>query len=42
MLKCGKEIYPHRPDLATIQMYECPTCHNRVGIHKDTYKTSSI
>lgn len=38
LLKNGKEIYPHRPDLATIQMYECPQCHNRVGIHKGTTK----
>lgn len=38
LLKSGREIYPHRPDLATIQMYECPYCHNRVGVHKGTYK----
>ena len=37
-LKSGKECYPHRPDLYDIKMYECPKCHNRVGIHKGTTK----
>lgn len=35
-LKSGKELYPHRPDLYSIKMYECPICHNRVGTHKGT------
>lgn len=37
-LKSGKEIYSHRPDLYDIKMYECPNCHNRVGVHKGTTK----
>lgn len=34
----GREIYPHRDDLQDILMYECPFCHNRVGVHKGTTK----
>lgn len=37
-LKSGKEIYPHRPALYDVNMYECPNCHNRVGVHKGTTK----
>lgn len=38
-LKTGREIYPHRPDLYDIKMYECSNCHNRVGIHKGATKS---
>lgn len=37
-LKTGREVYPHRPDLYNIKMYECPNCHNRVGVHRGTTK----
>jgi endogenous inhibitor of DNA gyrase (YacG/DUF329 family) len=30
----GKEIYPHRPDLAGKILYRCPICGNYVGTHK--------
>ena len=32
-LTSGKEIYPHRPDLADIPMWRCDACHNYVGTH---------
>jgi hypothetical protein len=31
--KTGKDIYPHRPDLATKQFWQCATCGNYVGCH---------
>lgn len=37
-LKSGEEIYPHRPDLYDLKMYECPHCHGRVGVHKGATK----
>lgn len=30
----GREIYPHRPDLAGKILYRCPVCGNYVGTHK--------
>lgn len=32
----GVEIYKHRPDLASLIFYQCPTCKNYVGGHKDS------
>lgn len=29
----GAEIYPHRPDLATLPFWKCDTCGNYVGCH---------
>lgn len=30
----GDVVYPHRPDLANLIFYRCPTCGNFVGTHK--------
>ena len=38
----GKEIYPHRPDLARLEFYQCNGCGNYVGCHKDTGKPLGI
>ena len=32
----GIDIYKHRPDLANLIFYQCPTCKNYVGCHKDS------
>lgn len=32
----GKEIYPHRPDLASLPFWKCRTCGNFVGCHHKT------
>ena len=32
----GAEIYPHRPDLADLPFWKCPTCGNFVGCHHKT------
>jgi hypothetical protein len=32
-LTSGREIYPHRPELAHIPFMICDTCHNHVGCH---------
>lgn len=32
----GREIYPHRPDLAKLPFWKCDACGNYVGCH---YKT---
>jgi hypothetical protein len=32
----GKEIYPHRPDLAALPFWRCDTCKNFVGCHHKT------
>lgn len=32
----GKEIYPHRPDLAGLPFWICDTCRNYVGCHHKT------
>lgn len=32
----GHEIYPHRPDLATLPFWKCDTCGNYVGCHHKT------
>ena len=31
--KTGKDIYPHRSDLAGKLFWQCPTCKNYVGCH---------
>ena len=33
VLISGKEIYPHRPDLASLPFWKCNTCKNFVGCH---------
>ncbi len=33
-LTTGKEMYPHRPDLAHMQFWVCDTCGSFVGCHK--------
>lgn len=35
-LTSGKEIYPHRSDLASIPFWVCDTCNNYVGCHHKT------
>lgn len=32
----GKEIYPHREDLASLPFWKCDTCQNYVGCHHKT------
>lgn len=32
----GKEIYPHRGDLAALPFWKCDTCKNFVGCHHKT------
>lgn len=32
----GKEVYPHRRDLARIPFWKCDTCGNTVGCHHKT------
>lgn len=32
----GKEIYPHRDDLANLPFWRCDTCGNYVGCHHKT------
>lgn len=32
----GKEIYPHRPDLAGLPFWKCDDCQNYVGCHHKT------
>ena len=32
----GKEIYPHRPDLAELPFWKCDACGNHVGCHHKT------
>lgn len=32
----GLEIYPHRPDLATLPFWRCDACGNFVGCHHKT------
>jgi hypothetical protein len=34
----GKEIYPHRPDLAALPFWKCDACGNYVGCHHETGK----
>ncbi len=33
-LTTGKEMYPHRADLAEMQFWKCDTCGSFVGCHK--------
>ena len=35
-LTSGKEIYPHRKDLAELPFWRCDTCKNYVGCHHKT------
>ncbi len=37
-LVTGREIYPHRPDLADKYFYKCTKCGNCVGCHPNTTK----
>lgn len=32
----GREIYPHRPDLAELPFWRCDACGNHVGCHHKT------
>ncbi len=32
----GAEVYPHRPDLATLPFWRCDACGNYVGCHHKT------
>ena len=32
----GREIYPHRPDLADLPFWKCDDCGNHVGCHHKT------
>ena len=32
----GREVYPHRPDLANLPFWRCDTCDNFVGCHHKT------
>ena len=34
----GKEIYPHRKDLFSLNFYSCADCDSYVGTHKGTNK----
>lgn len=35
-LTTGREIYPHRPDLADVPRWRCDECGNHVGTHHKT------
>ena len=35
-LTSGREVYPHRPDLARLPFWRCDTCGNHVGCHHKT------
>jgi hypothetical protein len=35
-LTTGAEIYPHRPDLASLPFWKCDICGNYVGCHHKT------
>ncbi len=37
-LVTGKELYPHRPDLYSLNFYQCAPCDAHVGCHKGTLK----
>lgn len=37
-LVTGKEIYPHRKDLFSLNFYSCSSCDAYVGTHKGTTK----
>ena len=32
----GREVYPHRPDLAGLPFWRCDICRNHVGCHHKT------
>lgn len=33
----GKDVYPHRPDLAELPFWQCPYCGNFVGCHHKSH-----
>lgn len=35
-LVTGKDLYPHRPDLYSLNFYQCTPCDAHVGCHKGT------
>lgn len=35
-LVSGDVVYPHRKDLSHLNFYQCQTCNNYVGVHKDS------
>lgn len=35
-LTSGAEVYPHRPDLASVPRWKCDGCGNHVGTHHKT------
>lgn len=37
-LKTGRDVYPHRADLADVRVWVCPSCSARVGCHPGTSK----
>jgi hypothetical protein len=49
---CGKEkecelvdgtvIYPHRPDLAQLNFYRCPSCKQYIGCHPNSIKPLGV
>lgn len=41
-VRTGKELYPHRSDLYDKKAYQCPFCHNTVGMHKGTMKALGV
>lgn len=34
----GMDVYPHREDLYDLNFFECPSCNNFVGTHKNSGK----
>ena len=38
----GQEIYPHRPDLAHLKFWRCPSCRAYVGCHGNTDRPLGI
>lgn len=36
VLRSGSDIYPHRPDLRRVKVWECGPCDARVGCHPGT------
>ncbi len=37
-LVTGRDVYPHRPDLARVRLYRCEPCGAHVGCHRGTKK----
>ena len=38
----GKDIYPHRPDLAKLEFWQCGNCGGYVGCHENSGKPLGI